>query len=297
MHRYFLRLGPARPPFLALTPACVVLALACVRWTEGGLDLSEALTVLLGALAANVSVNAFNEYQDFRSGLDAQTTRTPFSGGSGVLPAHPELASGTLAMAIASLCLSMVVGLYFVANRGAALWPIGLAGLALILTYTQWVTRHPAVCLLAPGFGMGPLMILGTQVALTGHYSLAALAASMVPFFLVNNLLLLNQFPDAQADQLVGRRHLLITAGPRVAARWYAAFTVLAYVSLLVGVVASWLPKGALLGLFTAPLAAITAREVLTHANDIERLLPAMGRNVVINLATPVLMALGIIIL
>ena len=91
-------LGPARLPVLALTPACLLLGLACVQWTHGQLALREAALVLFGALAAHVSVNAFNEYLDFRSGLDALTERTPFSGGSGVLPTHPELAGLTLAM-------------------------------------------------------------------------------------------------------------------------------------------------------------------------------------------------------
>lgn len=295
MQKSFAWLGPARLPFLVLTPACIVLGLACVHWTQGRVNLSEALLVLLGAVAAHISVNAFNEYQDFHSGLDALTQRTPFSGGSGVLPAHPNLAGSTLAMAVTSLAVSMGVGLYFVALRGPALLPLGLAGVALVLIYTQWITRHPVLCLLAPGLGFGPLMIMGTQVALTGEYAGAAAAASLVPFFLVNNLLLLNQFPDAEADRRVGRRHLLITAGPVVAARWYAALTVLAFASLVVSVLAGRLPGGALLGLLGLTLALPTARDVLTHARAVERLLPAMGRNVAINLVTPALMALGIL--
>jgi 1,4-dihydroxy-2-naphthoate octaprenyltransferase len=205
MNKAPLWLGPARLPFLALTPACIALGLACVQWQQGAIDLLQAMLVLLGAIAAHISVNAFNEYSDFKSGLDATTQRTPFSGGSGVLPAHPELAASTRAMALGSLALCTAIGLYFVRLRGPALLPLGLAGVLLIVLYTQWITRQPWLCLVAPGLGFGPVMILGTQVALTGHYSVAAAAASAVPFFLVNNLLLLNQFPDIEADRRVGR--------------------------------------------------------------------------------------------
>ena len=295
MRTSLLWLGPARLPFLVLTPACIALGLACVQWTHGHVKLLDAVLVLLGAVAAHVSVNAFNEYQDFRSGLDALTHRTPFSGGSGVLPAHPELAGVTLAMAVACLCISVGVGLYFVALRGPALLPIGVAGVALVLAYTQWITRHPLLCLMAPGLGFGPLMILGTHVALTGEYSATAVAASLLPFFLVNNLLLLNQFPDAQADQRVGRRHILVTSGPIVAARWYAAMAGLAFVSLPLGVLAGLLPPGALLGLLTLAVALPTVREVLANARNVERLLPAMGRNVLICILTPVLVAAGML--
>jgi 1,4-dihydroxy-2-naphthoate octaprenyltransferase len=295
MSKPFVWLGPARLPFLVLTPACIMLGLACVQWTHGHVDLLEALLVLLGAVAAHISVNAFNEYQDFHSGLDALTQRTPFSGGSGVLPAHPELAGSTLGMAVAGLAISIAVGLYFVALRGAALLPLGVAGVALVLAYTQWITRHPWLCLVAPGLGFGPLMILGTHVALTGEYAASAAAASLLPFFLVNNLLLLNQFPDADADRRVGRRHILITSGPVIAARWYAALMVLAFASLGLGVLTGLLPMGALLGLSGLALAVPTARDVLAHALDVQRLLPAMGRNVVISLLTPMLTALGIL--
>ena len=297
MNKHFLWLKTARLPFLVLTPACILLGVACVQVTQGQIDLLHALLVMLGAVAAHVSVNSFNEFQDFRSGLDATTQRTPFSGGSGVLPNHPELAGSALALAVGSLCASMAVGLYFVLLRGPALLPLGLAGVALVLIYTQWVTRHPLLCLVAPGLGFGPLMILGTQVALTGEYSGTAAAASLVPFFLVNNLLLLNQFPDTEADRQVGRRHILVTAGPTVGARWYAAMMLLAFASIPLSVVLGLLPAGALLGLLTLVIALPTVRDVLTYATDVPRLLPAMGRNVVINLLTPVLMALGMLML
>ncbi len=293
MQATFNWLGPARLPFLILTPACIALGLACVQWTQGHINGLHAWLVLLGAAAAHVSVNAFNEYQDFRSGLDALTQRTPFSGGSGVLPAHPELAGVALLMAVIGLGVSIGVGLYFVNLRGLALLPLGLTGVALVLAYTPWITRQPLLCLLAPGLGFGPLMILGTQVALTGHTSATAVAASMVPFFLVNNLLLLNQFPDVHADRQVGRRNILIVYGPTVAARGYAALMALAFGSLVLGVLAGWLPTGALLGLVALIWAVPTVRAVLTHANDVAQLIPVMGRNVLVCILTPTLMAAG----
>lgn len=296
MNRSLVWLGPARLPFLVLTPACILLGVACVQWSHGSVHWLQAALVLLGALAAHVSVNAFNEYQDFHSGLDALTQRTPFSGGSGALPAHPELAASTLAMAIICLCTTVGVGLYFVVLRGPALLPLGIAGVALVLAYTRWITRHPWLCLIAPGLGFGPLMVLGTQVALTGEYSATAAYASLAPFFLVNDLLLLNQFPDVQADRQVGRRHLLVTAGPVRSARYYVALMALAFLSLPLGVLAGKLPVGALLGLLPLALAVPTMRDVRAHAQQVQHLLPAMGRNVAINLLTPVLMAVGMLL-
>lgn len=60
-------------------------------WTSGQVHWTDAALALLGALSAYISVNVFNEYIDFKTGLDLVTRRTPFSGGSGTLPANPEM--------------------------------------------------------------------------------------------------------------------------------------------------------------------------------------------------------------
>ena len=291
-----LLLGTARRPFLVLTPACIALGWACAAPSLAPFPWGQALWVLLGALSAHVSVNAFNEYLDFDSQLDFHTQKTPFSGGSGTLPAHPHLAGATRALAFGSLLLCIAIGVHFMGQQGMALLPLGLGGVVLVVAYTRWITRSPLLCLLAPGLGFGPLMVVGTAVALTGHYSSTALAASLVPFFLVNNLLLLNQFPDVAADRQAGRRHLLVQKGPRVASRYFAAMHGAAYASLALGVAAGLLPTGALLGLLGLGLAIPATRTTLRQHHDVAALLPAMGQNVGANLLTPALMATGMVV-
>lgn len=287
-------LGPLRLPFLLLPLACVLLAAAVVHWQAGAVDTRLLTLVLLGAVSAHAAVNALNEWFDFHSGLDARTRRTPFSGGSGCLQVHPELAGYTLALALGALALTAVIGLWLLAHRGWALLPLGLLGLLLVASYTPWLVRRPWLGLLAPGLGFGPLMVVGTVVTLTGHYSTAAWAASLPLLFLVSNLLLLNQFPDVEADRSVGRRNLPILYGRPQAARVYAGLLAAAYSALLLGVLLGWLPRPALLGLATLPIAAYAAAVVQRWPNRIPRLLPAMVANVMVNLLTPLLMALGL---
>ena len=187
-------------------------------------------------MAAHISVNAFNEYCDFRSGLDGRTVRTPFSGGSGSLPEKPGMARWALLTAGLTLAITAGIGVYFLLIRGLALLPVGCLGFVVIVAYTPWLTRRPILCLLAPGVGFGPLMVLGTQFALTGEYSWNGFVASLVPLFLVSNLLLLNQFPDVLADRSVGRRHVLILLGPRGGSLIYSLFLLLNYLAISVTV-------------------------------------------------------------
>ena len=289
-------LGPMRVPFLILTPACVLLGVATALRSGVPISIIEVILVLIGAVCTHISVNSFNEYADFKSGLDARTQRTPFSGGSGTLPAKPEMAIPALVTALSSLGIAILVGLYFTWQHGLALLPLGVLGILVILTYTPWLTRIPLLCLVAPGMGFGPLMVMGTHFALTGQYSWTAFLASLVPFFLVSNLLLLNQFPDVEADRTIGRRHFPILIGRRLSSYIFSAFLVLTYVVILVGVFLAILPVGSLLGLATLLLAIPLLKGSITHSDDIKNLIPFMGKNVLVNLLTPVLVAVGIFI-
>ncbi len=289
-------LGPMRVPFLLLTPACAILGIATAVRSGAQVNPVYILLVLLGALCTHISVNAFNEYDDFKSGLDARTHPTPFSGGSGTLPANPALARSALLTAVVSFSIVAFTGLYFTWRWGWGLLPLGLLGMFVILAYTPWLTRVPFLCLIAPGLGFGPLMVMGTHFALTGQYSWTAFAASLVPFFLVSNLLLLNQFPDVEADRSVGRRHFPILIGRHLSSLIFTSFLAFTYLAIVTGVALSILPIGSLLGLLTLVLAIPLFRGSIAHADDIQKLVPFMGNNVVVNLVTPLLVAIGMFI-
>jgi len=289
-------LGPMRLPFVILAPACALVGLGTAWCAKGSVNWVYFLLVLIGAVAAHISVNVFNEYYDFKTGLDSRTQRTPFSGGSGTLQAHPELAPAVLTTAIVSFAITGLVGLYFVVLQGWELIPLGVIGLLLLYGYTVWMAYNPILCLLAPGLGFGMLMVVGTHFALTGEYSWIAFVASLVPFFLVNDLLLLNQFPDVEADHSIGRRHYPILIGRKSSGYIYIAFLSAAYASIVLGVIFGLLPVFALLGVLTLVLAVPVIGNVLKNSENIPALIPSMGQNVLINLATPVLVAIGLFI-
>ena len=289
-------LGPMRVPFLILAPACVLAGLGTAVWSSGPVNGWHAVLAFLGGLCAHISVNAFNEYFDFKSGVDSRTVRTPFSGGSGTLQAHPELAPQALATASIAAAIVAAIGVYFFFVWGPAILPLGILGLFVVIAYTPWFTRSPFLCLIAPGLGFGTLMVMGTDFVLTGHYSWTAFIASLVPFFLVNDLLLLNQFPDVEADRSVSRRHYPILIGRRASSLIYGAFLLLTYLSIVAGVVLGLLPATALLGLLTLVLAVPAARSAYRFADALPKLAPALGFNVLINILTPVLLAIGLFV-
>jgi 1,4-dihydroxy-2-naphthoate octaprenyltransferase len=278
-----------------LTISCVLLGASTIS-TSTRFDVAHLILVLIGVLLAHASVNAFNEYADFRSGLDLITSKTPFSGGSGSLPANPEMARSVLLLAWACLLTGIGIGFYLAWLKDLQLLPIIAVATLAILFYTQWATRRPIVCLLLPGFCFGSLVVVMTDWVLSGSFSTVALCLSFVPFFQVNNLLLLNQYPDIDADREVGRRNLLIAYGMKTGAWIFVLFYLLSYLVLLAGIATGLLPATAALGLLTAPLAFYLVRCVYSSAGRQGISGACLALNVAIVLLTPVFIAAGLLL-
>jgi len=296
MNRLKPWLGLMRADFLYLDVACVLLATGAAIWTHGEIRLLYLILSFLGAVFAHVSVNALNEYSDFRSGLDLHSERTPFSGGSGTLRERPDLAPTALGIGVGCLILTALIGFYFLLVRGWFILPLGVLGLMVIVVYTNWITRVPLFSLLVTGLGFGLLMVTGTYYVLTGEVTWTSFFASLIPFFLGNCLWLLNQYPDVEIDRKVGRRSLPMLVGKRASSVVYGLFLLGSYLALIVGVWLGDLPTAGLLGLLTFPLAIVTAVGVYRHAEDLPKLMPYMGYNVLLNIVTPVLVGIGLLL-
>lgn len=287
-------LRASRPNFLVLTPLCAGLGIALAGHPVEALGWLNVVLVMAGALLAHTAVNLLNEYQDFRSGLDLITVRTPFSGGSGALPDNPHMAPLVLAAAVTSMILVAIIGLHFLWLRGSVMLLPGVVGLALVMGYTRWITRMPVLCLLAPGLGFGPIIVLGTLLALGGHPDSGDVLISLVVMFLVSELLLINQIPDTDADRQAGRRHLPIVLGLNACARIVGGLLLGAYLLLTAGLLSRAIPPSGALALSTLPAALWVARTLPATLNDVSALPRVLGVNVATLLATLVLLCVGL---
>jgi 1,4-dihydroxy-2-naphthoate polyprenyltransferase len=293
--------GVVRPPFLLLTLSCMALAVGWSAWLAQAEGLVwphwAAVACVVGALLAHVGVNVLNEVHDVRSGLDQHTWRTPFSGGSGALLSHPDKIGAAARLGWMCVVLTAVIGLGLWWWRPEARWPLmalGAAGLLLVVAYTPWITRHPWWCLMAFGLGFGPLMLLGTEVVLTGRMTWQGAALSLVPLALVNNLLLLNQFPDVDADRRVGRRTVPMVLGRARSVIVMGVQQVAAWVCLGVGAWQGWWPQGVALAVLALPLSLWVLQKAWQARDDLSALQPAMALNVAQSILVPGLLAVGL---
>lgn len=284
-----------RPPFLILTPACIFLGFSIAITSGSDFSIMDFLLVLFGATSAHISVNTLNEYFDFKSGLDFHTDKTAFSGGSGALPAHPEAASLVLATGLASLALTMTIGGYFLTMHGTNILPIGFAGLLLIATYTQWLNRLPLLCLIAPGLGFGLLMVIGTNMILNSTDSEQPWLLALIPFFLVNNILLLNQYPDLQADKKSGRKTFPIAFGIKVSNAVYALFVAAAYSLIAFSIATGAVSILGLIALAPLLLSLFALLGAIKYTSRIGEHPQHLAANVAAGILTPALLGISII--
>jgi 1,4-dihydroxy-2-naphthoate octaprenyltransferase len=283
----------ARPKFLILAPICVFVAIAGVHYKGLEIDMALAVSCVLVALLAHMSVNLLNEHHDALSGLDDITQRTPFSGGSGALQSAPNALMWVRNAGWATVLLTCLVGLYIVLKVQLWLSILGFVGLAIVVLYTPFLNKSPWLCLVSPGLAFGFLMINGTYIALTGSFDTFALLISVSVFCLVNNLLLLNQFPDAHADKSVGRNHFVIAKGYKKASLAYLGFAVLCYLWVMLLIVKDVLPIWALAVCLGLPLSIlISFRASQFELARLHGLLPFMAMNVAITLLLPSTLAL-----
>jgi 1,4-dihydroxy-2-naphthoate octaprenyltransferase len=195
---------------------------------------------------------------------------------------------------ITCFILAVPIGIYFVIIQGWQLLPLLVIGAACILFYTPFILKKswPEW---SPGVGLGTLPVLGAYFVQTGHYSIPAIIAAIPSGILVHNLLLLNEFPDVEADKFANRKTLPIAIGSRKAGIFYSAMTILVYVWTVGAVIAGQMPVFCLLALLTLPFAVKAIRGSM-QPQDMGKLMPAMASNVMVVLITQLLLGIGYIL-
>ncbi len=282
-----------RPQFLILSVVLAFLGTS-IAWYDGYFHLGHALLAGIGLVLTHVSVNTLNDYFDYRSGIDLATKRTPFSGGSGILPAALLKSNQVLWLGLGSLFIAALIGVYFIIVKGWLLLPLLAVAALCILLYTPFILKTPYPEW-AAGLGLGILPVLGIYFAQTGTYTWAVFIASVPSGILVYNLLFLNEFPDVEADRKAGRKTTPILVGKDRASTVYAFATIAVYAWIIGSVIAGAMPAFASIALLTIPLAVKAIQGALSH-QDMSSLMPGMANNVLVVLVTQFLLGLGFIL-
>ena len=296
-----------RAPFLILAVFLVIIGLAfAVKYPHTGdfnFNWLHAILLVLGVLLSHISVNLFNAYSDFQTRIDFQTNRTPFSGGSGMITGGKTRPGSVKVVGIVTLLIAALIGLYFAIVSHWFVMVFALIGAFSVLFYTNFLAKRILGELFA-GMALGTFVVLGAYIAMTaspdmslkGLFPTEVIWISIPPGILTSLLLLINQFPDAEADKAGGRRHLVIRFGWKGASYIYSVgmFATFGIIVLMpiIGISSPWI----YIALLPLPLAVKASVTAIRHGNDIGKIVPALGSNVMTVLLTDLLLAVAVFI-
>jgi 1,4-dihydroxy-2-naphthoate polyprenyltransferase len=290
-HAFGVWMRQVRAPFLVLAAALTLLGVASARW-HGFVHVGHSLLLGIGVVLAHAAVNLFNELSDHETGIDENTARTPFSGGSGMLQAGETTPRQVRRAAYGALLAAGAIGLYFFLISGWPILALMACGALAIRFYTSHLARW-GIGELVSGLTLGSFVVIGSHYALASFMTADILYISLIPGLLTALLLFLNEFPDAEADRRGGRRHLVILLGRKKSAAVYFAIVILVFVLIAAGPFILNIPYTVWVALAALPVGVTASILAWKHHDDPPRLVPAQGLNVALVVGTDLLLALA----
>lgn len=277
---------------LASVASMVLGAAASAR--HGSIDWGWLGLTFAGIFLVEVAKNASGEVVDFRSGADqavAPEDRSPFSGGKRVIVDGLMSVAETSGVAALFYAAAAGVGLMIATVRETRVLALGLIGLALAFFYHAAPFRlaYRGLGEAAVAFAYGPLIACGTYLVQRGSLAdpqLAVLSSGLG--VLIGAFLVANEFPDARADAIAGKRTLVVQLGRARAARLFGIAQALGFGAVVLAP-AVGAPGWVWLGLAGIPFGAAAWMRLTVEGQVTRRVVIAQAWA----LAAFVLMALG----
>lgn len=287
-----------RIPFLTATILPVMLGAVIAR-ADGYSAWWYVMLALAGAIAVHLGLNVANDVFDTQLGADdANSTPTPFSGGSRVIQYGIVSVRAMRWLALSLFGIGIAIGVVLAALRGWQLLFIGAVGIFLAVAYTapplKLVYRGMGDAAVAIGFG--PVMVAGSYFVAARTLNREAIYASLPLAILVMLILYVNQVPDRRADAVAGKRTLAVRLSRRAVIGGYDISAVAAFALVALGVMAGWMPPGCLLALPAIPLAIKVHRGLVAGYDSPYELMAPMAINIALHAAVGVALIAGYVI-
>ncbi len=277
-----------------LTASFVPVIIGTVLALPSGHFYSELFVAMLAAsLLIQVSANMFNEYYDYRRGLDHE-----HSVGIGGAIVRDGVAPRTvMALALGVLAAALALGLYICLRTSWWLLPVGLVCAAVGYLYSGGpypISATPFGELVA-GMLMGLVIIAIAQFIQTGAVTAAAVLVSVPTSVLIGAILMANNIRDLEDDKKHGRKTLAILLTRNRAIFCLMGMFAFSYGWLVFLVVAEVVSPWALAALFSLPK-ALRASRLFRQNTAAPALMPAMAATAQTNTLFGALLAGGLLV-
>lgn len=229
-----------RPVSLTASLVPILLGGAIAYYSTGIFNWMIFILTLLGGLLIQIGTNMINDWHDAERDNENVEGIRPFTGGSRMIQLGLISRSDIGFFGFLATFIALIIGLYLISVTGWGLIPIVAYGLIAGLFYTGQKGRFSFINL-APGLGeiltattFGVLMTYGAYYVQSGEFSLQAILISIPVSLLITNVLIINQFPDANSDAKSNKMTLVVRYGKPIAKN--ILFSLFAVTYLVIGI-------------------------------------------------------------
>ncbi len=289
----FLWFRAIRIKFILASIIAVSNGIAISYWKTGSVDPGYALLTYFGIMCLHISVDLLNDYSDFKRGIDTNTKRTRYSGGTGVIPENLINPRLIYCVGIVFLILGGLTGLYFVTINGIVI--LILLSFAIISIYFY------STNIVNAGLGELFVAIKGCMIVMGSYYiqsdtiDLTSVFVGIIIGLLSAVVLLVTSFPDYEADKKSGRRTLVILSGKQNSVKIFAGLIVVTSGMIIGGAIFNLIPLFSTIGLLSIPF-AVKAIYKLKRFNEPSQLVSSMANSIIYSRICGLLLAISFII-
>jgi 1,4-dihydroxy-2-naphthoate octaprenyltransferase len=281
-----------RPHTLTASFVPVILGTA-IALSYSRIHILLFIAMLVASLLIQAATNMFNEYFDYKRGLD--TADSVGIGGTIVRDGIPPQV--VLNLAYLFCFAAMLIGVYICM---ATSWWLALVGTVCILAgylYTggPYPIAYTPFGELVSGLFMGLIIVLISFYIQTGTVTMTSVLLAVPIAILVAGILMANNIRDLDGDKEKGRRTLAILLGRKRAVAFLTGMFAVAYIwivgLMLFRVESAWL----LIVFFSLPKAFQAAKLFKGKTQSIQ-LMPAMKATAQMHTLFGMLLSLGLIL-
>ncbi len=264
----------------------------------------NVLWLLLGLFALcliEIGKHGVNEFVDYLTGVDSaveEKNKTPFSGGRKTIIDGILNMKEVVIISVLTLGAAVLIGLAIAYFKSFLILPVGFVGVCIAVMYTlpPFMLSYRGLGELAVFLCYGPLIFNGPYVLITGSFSLLPVLVSIPIGIIIANILVINEFPDYEADLLGGKMNAVARLGKEKGTVLFGILFIAAYACfiLIAIIIQSYF---CLLPLITMPMAYKAWKSSKVYKDDIQKLaFESMFRTIKLHAFTGMLLIMGIIV-
>lgn len=283
-----------RPHTLTAAFAPVFLGtMIALTYGNGPLNFTLFLAMLIASLLLQIATNMFNEYYDFKRGLDTEES----IGIGGAIVRNGVKPKTVLNIAFILYGISVVIGIYICIQTSWWLAVVGLLSMAIGYYYTggPYPIAYTPFGELVSGVVMGMFLILIAFYIQTGTVTSDSVLLSIPSTLLVAAIMMANNIRDLEGDKRSGRKTLAILVGRPTAVTVLMLFFLISYIWIITLILIGHLTPWALLVLLSVRKPYKAIKTFRMHIEPL-RVMPAMRETALTNTAFGLLLGIAILL-